>query len=96
MLALKTILAERSGACPDFDEVDAGVRAPLPKVMGRGTRGPQSAPSGVCALPISPGGLSRHAHYLVEKQVRQNRTVTVVRLLGLDEREEEVARMLAS
>ncbi|MGB4894211.1 MAG: hypothetical protein WBO94_06865, partial [Nitrospira sp.] len=40
-------------------------------------------------------GSQAHAHYLVEKQVRQQRTVTQVRLLTEREREEEVARMLA-
>jgi DNA repair protein RecN (Recombination protein N) len=40
-------------------------------------------------------GSQANAHYLVEKQIVQKRTVTQVRLLTPSQRNEEVARMLA-
>ena len=49
----------------------------------------------LCVTHLPQVGSQAHAHYLVEKHVRQKRTVTQVRLLTVPEREEEVARMLA-
>ena len=96
MLALKTILAE-SDQVPVliFDEVDAGVGGAVAEVMGARLRSLSRHHQVLCVTHLPQVGSQAHAHYLVEKQVRQNRTMTQVRLLGLDEREEEVARMLA-
>ena len=96
MLALKTILAE-SDHVPVliFDEVDAGVGGAVAEVMGARLRNLSRHHQVLCVTHLPQVGSQAHAHYLVEKQVRQNRTVTQVRLLSLDEQEEEVARMLA-
>ena len=96
MLALKTILAE-SDRVPVliFDEVDAGVGGAVADVMGARLRNLSRHHQVLCVTHLPQVGSQAHAHYLVEKQVRLNRTVTQVRLLSLDEQEEEVARMLA-
>ncbi|MGC4096558.1 MAG: DNA repair protein RecN [Nitrospira sp.] len=96
MLALKTILAE-SDRVPVliFDEVDAGVGGAVAGVMGARLRNLSRHHQVLSVTHLPQVASQAHAHYLVEKQVRQNRTMTQVRLLGLDEREEEVARMLA-
>ena len=96
MLALKTILAE-SDRVPVliFDEVDAGVGGAVAEVMGARLRDLSRHHQVLCVTHLPQVGSQAHAHYLVEKQVRQKRTVTQVRLLTSDEREEEVARMLA-
>ncbi|MCW5798499.1 MAG: DNA repair protein RecN [Nitrospira sp.] len=96
MLALKTILAE-SDRVPVliFDEVDAGVGGAVAEVMGARLRNLSRHHQVLCVTHLPQVGSQAHAHYLVDKQVRHNRTVTQVRLLSLDEREEEVARMLA-
>ena len=96
MLALKTILAE-SDQVPVliFDEVDAGVGGAVAEVMGARLRSLSRHHQVLCVTHLPQVGSQAHAHYLVEKRVRQNRTMTQVRLLDLDEREEEVARMLA-
>lgn len=96
MLALKTILAE-SDHVPVliFDEVDAGVGGAVAEVMGARLRNLSRHHQVLCVTHLPQVGSQAHAHYLVEKQVRQNRTVTQVRLLRPDEQEEEVARMLA-
>lgn len=49
----------------------------------------------LCVTHLPQVASQAHAHYLVEKDVRQERTVTQLRLLKPKEREEEVARMLA-
>lgn len=96
MLALKTILAE-SDRVPVliFDEVDAGVGGAVAEVMGTRLRDLSRHHQVLCVTHLPQVGSQAHAHYLVEKQVRQQRTVTQVRLLTEREREEEVARMLA-
>ena len=96
MLALKTILAE-SDRVPVliFDEVDAGVGGAVAEVMGTRLRDLSRHHQVLCVTHLPQVGSQAHAHYLVEKQIRHNRTVTQVRLLRPDEQEEEVARMLA-
>lgn len=96
MLALKTILAE-SDQVPVliFDEVDAGVGGAVAEVMGTRLRDLGRHHQVLCVTHLPQVGSQAHAHYLVEKEVRQGRTVTQVRLLKPKEREEEVARMLA-
>ena len=96
MLALKTILAE-SDQVPVliFDEVDAGVGGAVAEVMGTRLRDLGKHHQVLCVTHLPQVGSQAHAHYLVEKEIRQGRTVTQVRLLKPKEREEEVARMLA-
>lgn len=96
MLALKTILAE-SDRVPVliFDEVDAGVGGAVAEVMGTRLRDLSRHHQVFCVTHLPQVGSQAHAHYLVEKQVRQQRTATQIRLLTDREREEEVARMLA-
>jgi DNA repair protein RecN (Recombination protein N) len=96
MLALKTILAE-SDQVPVliFDEVDAGVGGAVAEVMGTRLRDLGRHHQVLCVTHLPQVASQAQAHYLVEKEIRQGRTVTQVRLLKPKEREEEVARMLA-
>lgn len=96
MLALKTILAE-SDQVPVliFDEVDAGVGGAVAEVMGARLRDLGRHHQVLCVTHLPQVASQAHAHYLVEKEVRQGRTITQVRLLKPKEREQEVARMLA-
>ncbi len=96
MLALKTILAE-SDRVPVliFDEVDAGVGGAVAEVMGARLRDLSRHHQVLCVTHLPQVGSQAHAHYVVEKQVHQKRTVTQVRQLTSGEREEEIARMLA-
>jgi DNA repair protein RecN (Recombination protein N) len=96
MLALKTILAE-SDQVPVliFDEVDAGVGGAVAEVMGARLRDLGRHHQVLCVTHLPQVGSQANAHYLVEKQIVQKRTVTQVRLLTPSERNEEVARMLA-
>jgi DNA repair protein RecN (Recombination protein N) len=96
MLALKTILAECDRVpVLIFDEVDAGVGGAVAEVMGKRLGDLGRHHQVLCVTHLPQVASQAHAHYLVEKQVRQKRTMTGVRLLTPSEREEEVARMLA-
>ena len=96
MLALKTILADNDQVpVLIFDEVDAGVGGAVAEVMGGRVRDLGRHHQVLCVTHLPQVASQAHAHYLVEKDVRQERTVTQLRLLKPKEREEEVARMLA-
>lgn len=96
MLALKVNLAQSSSvSAMIFDEVDAGVGGATAKAVGERlarlakdvqvlvvTHSPQVAASG-------------NHHYKVEKTTSDNVTTTSVRELNGNERQEEIARMLA-
>lgn len=96
MLALKVNLAQSSSVSSMiFDEVDAGVGGATAKAVGERlarlakdvqvlvvTHSPQVAASG-------------NHHYKVEKTTSDNITTTSVRELNGEERQEEIARMLA-
>ena len=96
MLALKVNLAQSSSvSAMIFDEVDAGVGGATAKAVGERlarlakdvqvlvvTHSPQVAASG-------------NHHYKVEKTTSDNVTTTFVRELNGNERQEEIARMLA-
>lgn len=96
MLALKTVLAETDQVpILIFDEVDAGVGGAVAEVMGARLRELSQHHQVLCVTHLPQVASQAHVHFLVRKQVRQNRTVTEARLLTPLEREEEVARMLA-
>ena len=96
MLALKTILADTDRVpVLIFDEVDAGVGGAVAEVMGARLRDLSRHHQVLCVTHLPQVGSQAHAHYVVEKQVRQKRTLTQVRKLTSEEREAEIARMLA-
>ncbi len=95
MLALKTILAEGDRVpVLIFDEVDAGVGGAVAEVMGKRLRGLARYHQVFCVTHLAQVGAQAHTHFVVEKSVRQKRTVTQVRLLDRAGREDEIARML--
>ncbi len=78
-----------------FDEVDTGVGGKAAELIGRKLE-VLSKKSQVFSVTHLPQ-IACHAdwQYLVEKEVRQGRTYSQIRLLKNEEREVEIARMLA-
>ncbi|MCC2642148.1 MAG: recN [Nitrospira sp.] len=96
MLALKTVLAENDRVpVLIFDEVDAGVGGAVAEVMGVRLRDLGRHHQVLCVTHLPQVASQADAHYVVEKQLLQKRTVTRIRLLTPSERNEEIARMLA-
>lgn len=96
MLALKTILADGDQVpVLIFDEVDSGVGGAVAEVMGKRLRALARYHQVLSVTHLPQVCAQAHTHFLVEKEVRQKRTVTQVRRLDRDGRENEVARMLA-
>ena len=96
ILALKVALAEAgTAATMIFDEVDRGVGGAVASAIGeRLARLAQR--SQVLVVTHSPQVAARASHhYRIEKSHGPDGTRTTVRKLGLDERREEIARMLS-
>lgn len=78
-----------------FDEIDSGISGDVALKMGRILRS-LSNQHQVVVITHSPQVASRaDTHYFVYKQVRDERTVTGVRLLSDDERVTSIATMLS-
>ena len=95
MLALKSVLAGTDHVpILIFDEVDSGVGGAVAEVMGKRLRTLGTHRQVFCVTHLPQVASQAHRHCLVDKHVKQNRTVTQVRELRPDEREAEIARML--
>lgn len=95
MLAIKTVLAETDRVpVLIFDEVDTGVGGAAAAVMGKRLQELGRYHQVFCITHLPQVASHGSCHVLVEKTVKQNRTVTTARPLEGAEREEEIARML--
>lgn len=95
MLALKTILAEIDGmGTLVFDEIDSGIGGKAAQKVAEKLEEISKSQQVVC-VTHSPliAALADH-HLVLEKEVKQERTRTIVRELQESERVEELARML--
>lgn len=96
MLAIKSLMAERDQvAVLIFDEVDQGIGGAVGEEVGRLLRGLGERRQVLCIthLPLIAAYGARH--FQVAKATRKGRTTTSVRALSAEEREVEVARLLA-
>ena len=108
MLALKTQTASRrfgfadatarppGGGAPGlvFDEVDAGIGGRVADVVGAKLRALGSSFQVLCITHLPQIAAYADTHFVIEKQVEQGRTRTTVRRLAVDDRTEEISRML--
>src|SRR6266581_1845949 len=95
MLALKTILAS-AGATPTliFDEIDAGISGQSGQVVGEKlwqlTRDHQV----ICVTHLPQIAAFADTHYNVNKQIFDNRTITIVNELRPEQRIREIAHIM--
>jgi DNA repair protein RecN (Recombination protein N) len=78
-----------------FDEVDAGVGGKVAELIGRKLEALSRKTQVLCVTHLPQIACHAARHYTVEKSVRQGRTFSEIRLLKPEEREHEIARMLA-
>lgn len=95
MLALKTVLADKDEIeTLIFDEIDTGISGrtawKVSEKMGILGKGHQL----ICITHLPQIAAMADTHYVIEKQVTKNRSVTQIRKLGKKESVEELARML--
>ena len=78
-----------------FDEIDIGIGGRAAEAVGQKLKELSRAQQVLCVTHLPQIAAFADQHFLVEKQERQGKTKTSVRLLNEEERTEEVARMLS-
>jgi DNA repair protein RecN (Recombination protein N) len=96
MLALKTLTAMEgpSDRTLVFDEVDAGIGGRVATVVGRKLQRLGERFQVLCITHLPQIAAAASTHFLIEKVVRRNRTLTSVRTLDQEGRVSEIARMM--
>jgi DNA repair protein RecN (Recombination protein N) len=78
-----------------FDEIDIGIGGRAAEAVGQKLKELSRTQQVLCVTHLPQIAAFADQHFLVEKQERQGKTKTSVRLLSDEERTEEVARMLS-
>jgi DNA repair protein RecN (Recombination protein N) len=95
MLALKTVLAaEDEIPVLVFDEVDANVGGETAHAIGEKMKQIAAERQVLCITHLPQVAAPADAHYVVDKQIKNGRTISTIQLLGKKERVTELARML--
>lgn len=95
MLALKTILARTSSIeTIIFDEIDAGIGGATAETVGEKLSSLSEYNQVLCITHLPQIAGKGNTHFIVKKEVRDNRTQTVITLLSQEERVKELARLL--
>lgn len=97
MLAFKTVFADEEGTDTlIFDEIDTGISGKtawkVSEKLGKLSGDHQI----ICITHLPQIAAMADSHYLIEKQVKQERTVTDIRSLSEEESLSELARLLGS
>ena len=94
MLALKNVLAEQDLVQTlIFDEVDAGVSGRAAQKVAEKLYTASRGKQVLCVTHLPQIAAMADTHYLVQKQVKDGRTFTLVRELDFDARKQELARI---
>jgi len=93
---LKTLAStDAPGKTLIFDEVDAGIGGAVADVVGGRLQRLAERFQVLCITHLPQIAAHGATHFHIAKAVRQGRTQTSVARLGVAEREEELARMIA-
>jgi DNA repair protein RecN (Recombination protein N) len=94
-LAIKTVCAQNDGAqVMVFDEIDAGVGGHTARRVAEKIGQVASNKQVLCITHLPQIASMADCHIHIEKKVIENRTQTFVRRLPMDDRLEELARMI--
>jgi DNA repair protein RecN (Recombination protein N) len=77
-----------------FDEVDSGIGGAVAEIVGKLLRQLGDARQVLCVTHLPQVAAQAHHHFMVEKSREADQTSTAIRVLEMDQRIEEVARML--
>lgn len=96
MLALKTVFASAEGVTSIiFDEVDTGVSGRVAQAIADKIRLIAQHSQVLCITHLPQVAAVAQHHFLIQKEVHDQRTITTVSTLNEQQRVEELARMLA-
>lgn len=97
MLAIKTVLAEKDQIDTlIFDEIDTGISGITAWKVAEQLHQVACAHQVICITHLPQIAAMGDAHYVIEKNSFDNKTITDVRLLAEQESTKEVARLLGS
>ena len=95
MLAIKTILAESDQIeTLIFDEIDAGISGRTAQMVAEKMNVIGKNHQIICITHLPQIAAMADTHFVIEKQVEDNRSITRIRELDKRESVEELARML--
>ena len=96
MLAIKSILADIDHI-PTliFDEIDTGVSGKAASKLGEKLKKLGENHQVICITHHAQIASQAHTHYLIEKNEQSGRTITSVKLLKNEDRENEITRLLS-
>jgi DNA repair protein RecN (Recombination protein N) len=78
-----------------FDEIDIGIGGRAAEAVGQKLKALSRAQQVLCVTHLPQIAAFADQHFLIEKQEKQKRTQTSIRLLTPQERAEEIARMIS-
>jgi DNA repair protein RecN (Recombination protein N) len=78
-----------------FDEIDIGIGGRAAEAVGQKLKALSRVQQVLCITHLPQIAAFADQHFLIEKQEKQKRTQTSIRLLGASERAEEIARMIS-
>jgi DNA repair protein RecN (Recombination protein N) len=93
-LAVQVACAAKDARCMVFDEVDSGVGGAVAEVVGRELKALGFSGQALCVTHLAQVATQGHHHLRVSKLTDGKTTRTTISELTMDERTEEVARML--
>lgn len=95
MLALKMVLSDKDRIfCLVFDEVDANIGGETATVVGKKLRELGEKRQVLCITHFAQVARQAHRHFQISKTELDGRTLTSIRKLSAEEREEEFLRMV--
>ena len=96
MLALKKALVVGAETCVlVFDEIDTGISGRIADTVGRKIAELAGFCQIICISHLPQVSAYADTHYIVEKRQKGDRTESNIRPLGIEERLEEIARLLS-
>jgi DNA repair protein RecN (Recombination protein N) len=96
MLALKTILA-KNDKLPIliFDEIDTGISGRIAQIVGKSMKNLSSFHQVIAITHLPQIASKADKHFMVEKENRDDRMVSVIKKLEKNERILEIAKLLS-
>ena len=95
MLAIKTVLADQDAVeTLIFDEIDSGISGRTAQMVSEKMNILGRSHQIICITHLPQIAAMADAHYLIEKSVKNNATVSEIRRLSEEESIDELSRML--
>jgi DNA repair protein RecN (Recombination protein N) len=97
MLSIRRVIADKGGiGVYLFDEIDAGLGGQTAFTVGKKLKSVAAYNQVICITHVPQVACFADHHLSISKQTSKGRTVTDVRVLPIDGRKEEIARMLGA